>query len=48
MARPTKDTEIKVLKELRKIAEEDPMKALSAFVGKVVVTDPKGPKYADQ
>ena len=26
MARPTKDTEIKVLKELRKIAEKDPMK----------------------
>ena len=49
MGRPTKDTEIKALKELRKIAEKNPMKALVNFVEKVVIpADPKGSKYADQ
>ena len=39
MPRPPKDTEIEGLQELRKIAECDPMKALDAFVGKVVRVD---------
>ena len=36
MPRPTKDTQLEGLEKLRQIAERDPMKALEAFVGKVV------------
>ncbi len=36
MPRSTKDLEIKGLAELREIAMRDPMRALPAFVGKVV------------
>ena len=42
MPRPTKDTQIEALDELRRIAKIDPMKALEAFVDKVV--RPKGKK----
>ena len=36
MARPTTDTQIPCLQELRKIAESDPMKAFEMLVRKVV------------
>ena len=38
----TKDSQIKGLEELRRIADTDPMKALEAFVGKVVRVPVKG------